>query len=58
MGKKKNSRQKAWGTNFWILNQTWTKAFMTSHIIGWTVAFAQTFWIIQEVRKAGRNRRL
>lgn len=54
MAKKKEP----WAKHFWILNQTWTKAFFFSHLFGWITAFLQTFWIVYEVRKLGKNKGL
>jgi hypothetical protein len=28
----------------------WTRGFMISHILGWTLANIQTIWIIWEIR--------
>lgn len=35
----------------WVLNQTWTKSFLISHILGWLLAWLQTFWIVYEIKK-------
>jgi hypothetical protein len=43
MKKKKN-------LDLWILNQKWTKRFLTSHILGWITATLQTVWIVIELR--------
>lgn len=51
-----SSRSKgSWFNKYWVLNETWTKAFFISHIAGWVIATAQTLWIVAEVRKKGRS---
>jgi hypothetical protein len=54
----KAKKKQRWASNLWVINQVWTKAFFFSHLFGWTVAFIQTFWIVAEIRKAGKKRGL
>jgi hypothetical protein len=35
----------------WTVNKKLTMFFIISHIIGWLIAWAQTVWIIKEVKK-------
>jgi hypothetical protein len=52
-GEKAMSKKKGdtWFGKYWILNETWTKAFFISHIFGWTIAWLQTLWLVAEIRK-------
>jgi hypothetical protein len=52
---RKNGRNNRWTDRFFILNQTWTKAFFISHIFGYITAFAQTCWIVSEIRKHAKK---
>jgi hypothetical protein len=36
--------------HLWV-SRKWTKYFLWSHILGWTLANIQTVWIIIEIRK-------
>jgi hypothetical protein len=35
---------------FAIVTNKWSKAFITSHVLGWITATLQTIWIVYEVR--------
>jgi hypothetical protein len=48
----KKSLKKAAHKLPWMLNKKYTVFFMWSHIFGWTIAWAQTVWLIIEIRKA------
>jgi hypothetical protein len=41
----------SWTKKYWVLDETWTKAFFLSHIFGWFVASLQTLWIVAEIRR-------
>lgn len=34
-----------------LMSKKWTRCFLISHILGWTLANIQTVWIIYEIRK-------
>lgn len=51
MAKVKRKKGNTWFNKYWVLNETWTKAFFVSHLMGWLIAWLQTLWIIFEVRK-------
>jgi hypothetical protein len=53
----KKNKKDSWFNRYWILNQTWTKAFFISHVFGWGVAWIQTMWIIWEIKKINKNKR-
>ena len=48
---KHKNKGGSWFGKYWILNETWTKAFFISHIFGWTIAWLQTLWLVWEIRK-------
>jgi hypothetical protein len=56
MARKKDRGFLPWGRHFWILNQTWTRVFILSHLFGWATAFFQTFWIVYEIRKYAKGK--
>jgi hypothetical protein len=51
MSKNPKKKGSTWFGKYWILNETWTKAFFISHIFGWTIAWLQTLWLVWEIRK-------
>lgn len=51
---RKKKKGETWFGKYWILNETWTKAFFISHIFGWTIAWVQTIWLVKEIRKKQR----
>lgn len=48
MPRKKN---KTWFNKYWIVTETWTKAFFISHTIGWICAWIQTVWILAAIKR-------
>jgi hypothetical protein len=47
----RKQKTKKWTKRYWLLSETWTKAFFMSHIFGWIVATLQTIWIVWEIRR-------
>jgi hypothetical protein len=37
-----------------LINSTWLKMFFCSHMLGWTVAWIQTVWIVYVIKKMNK----